>query len=308
MPAPITLATHSPAPSTDGKTDEERARARRLRQNAHRDLGHHAEHALGADRHAEQVIARAVEMLAAKSQDFTLDRNQLNSDDIVGRHAVFQAMDTAGILSDVAADGAGDLAGRVGRVIEAEALYRVRDAEIGHPRLGDDAAIGDVDLADAVELAHAKQDAVRERQGAARQRGSGASRHDFHAVGRAIAQDLHDLGSLVGEHGDHWRLAVGGEPVAFEGAQLVGLVDHALAGDDPSKRSDDLRAPRENGLVGLRHRNHVVASAVAGAVANKRLQGKGGGMSVSLLSVGSRMASPHATSSRRLTVALIIRP
>ena len=72
----------------------------------------------------------------------------------------------------------------IGRVVEAMTLHGVGDAEIGHARLGDDAAVGDIDLEDAVELAHAEQHAVGERQRAAGQRRAGAARDDLDLVRR----------------------------------------------------------------------------------------------------------------------------
>ena len=118
-------------------------------------------------------------------------------------------MHPAGILGDIPADRAGDLARRVGRIVEAQILHRVGDAEIGHARLSDHAAVGHVDVENLVELAHAKKDAVGKRQGAARERRSGAARDDLDFVGGAIAQDLDDLRRRLRKHGDHGRLPIG---------------------------------------------------------------------------------------------------
>ena len=41
------------------------------------------------------------------------------------------------------------------------------NAEIGHARLSDNAAVGDVDIEDLVELAHAEKNAVGKGQSAA---------------------------------------------------------------------------------------------------------------------------------------------
>ena len=80
-------------------------------------------------------------MLAAEPNDLAFDRHHFDADDIVGREPVFQAMHAARILGDIAADRAGDLARRIGRIIEPLPLHGVRDPEIGHARLSDDAAI-----------------------------------------------------------------------------------------------------------------------------------------------------------------------
>ena len=120
MPAAMTSATQSPAPSTVGKPISTARAAGGLRQDAHGHLGDDAEQALGADHHAEQIVALGIEMLAAEAHDLAVDQHHLDAEHVVGGEAVFQAMHAAGILGDVAADGAGDLARRIGRVVEAE--------------------------------------------------------------------------------------------------------------------------------------------------------------------------------------------
>ena len=66
-----------------------------------------------------QVVAAGIEMLAAEPDDLAGDQHHLEAENVVGRHAVFQAMHAAGIFRHVAADGAGDLRRRIGRVIES---------------------------------------------------------------------------------------------------------------------------------------------------------------------------------------------
>ena len=141
-------------------------------------------------------------------------------------------MNPARILGDIPADRTSDLARWVGRIVEAETLHGVGNTQIGHARLSDHAAVGHIDVENLVELAHAKKNAIRERQGAARERCSGAAWDDLDLVRGAIAQDLDDLRRRLGKHGDHRRLAIGGQPVTFEGAQFVLMVDDALARDE----------------------------------------------------------------------------
>ena len=66
------------------------------------------------------------------------------------------------------------------------------------PGLGDHAAVLEVDLEDPVELAQAQDDAVGERQGAARERGAGTPRHDLDPLRVAEPQDLGDLCVVLG--------------------------------------------------------------------------------------------------------------
>ena len=149
------------------KADQHGARAFRLLQDAHRDLGDDAEQALRAGNDAEEIVAAGIEMLAADADDLARHQHQLAAEQVVGGHAVFEAVHAAGILRHVAADGAGDLRGRIRRVVEAGLLDRLGHRQVGHAGLDHGDAVGEVDLADAIELRHAEQHAVLQRQRAA---------------------------------------------------------------------------------------------------------------------------------------------
>ena len=238
-----------------GEADQQRARRFRLLQDAHGDFGDDAEQPLRAGHDAEQVIALAVEMRAAEPHDRAVHQHHLDAEHIVGGQPVFQAMHAAGILGDIAADRAGDLRGRIGRVVEAVLLDRVGDAEIGDARLRNDDAVWIVDRQDAVEAAHDQQHGILERQRAAGQRSAGAARHDADVALVAIFQDARDLRHGLRQHHHQRQLAIGGEPVALEGAHAVDLVDDALARHDDAHVGNDLGAARQRRGVGLRHGN-----------------------------------------------------
>jgi hypothetical protein len=172
-----------------GEADHQRARGLRLLQDPHRDLGDDAEQALRAGDDAHQVVA-AVSATCRRSDDLARHQHDLAAEHVVGGHAVFQAMHAAGILRDIAADRAGDLRRRIGRVVEAGMRHRLADGEIGDAGLGHHDAVVEIDLADALELAEAEQHAVGQRQRAAGQRGAGAARHHLDALLEAIFQDL----------------------------------------------------------------------------------------------------------------------
>ena len=117
------------------KSDQQRARAFRLLEDAHRDLGNDAKQALRAGDDAEQVVAAGVEMLAADTQHLAGDQHDFAAEHVVGGHAVFQAVHAAGIFRDIAADRAGDLRRWVGRVVKSGMGDHSADREIGHARL-----------------------------------------------------------------------------------------------------------------------------------------------------------------------------
>ena len=126
-------------------------------------------------------------------------------------------MHAAGILRDIAADRAGDLRGRIGRIVKSGMGDRLADGEIGHPGLGHHHAVVEIDLADALELAKAQQHAIGQRQRAAGQRGPGAARHHLDALLEAIFQDPRNLFGGVREHHHHRRLAIGHQPIELVG-------------------------------------------------------------------------------------------
>ena len=192
-------------------------------------------------------------MLAAQPDDFAVHQHHLDAEQVVGGEPVLQAVHAAGVLRDVATDRAGDLRAGIGGVIEAFVLDRLGDAEVGDPRLHAGAAVGVVDLENAVELAHGQQDRVAHRHRPARQRGAAAARHDLHLVVLAVAQDGGHLGHRLGQHHDQRHLPVGRQRIAFVGAHAVEIVDDALAPDDGAQRGDDLRPAGENGGIERRH-------------------------------------------------------
>ena len=124
------------------KADQHGARRLGLLQDAHGHFGDDAEQALRAGHQAQQVIALAVEMLAAEPDHLAGDQHHLDAQHVVGGEPVFEAVHAAGILRHIAADGAGDLRGGVGRVVEALVLHRLGDGEVGDARLHHGAAVG----------------------------------------------------------------------------------------------------------------------------------------------------------------------
>ena len=74
--------------------------------------------------------------------------------------------------------------------------HRLADRKVGDAGLGDNDAIVEIDLADALEFAESQQHAVGERQRAAGQRGAGAARHHLDALRMAIGRTF-DTCSVV---------------------------------------------------------------------------------------------------------------
>ena len=239
-----------------GKAHEERPHGRRFGQDAHRDFGDHAEQPLGAGDRAEQIVALGVELLAAQTKDLAAHEHHLDAEQVVGREAVFEAVHAARILRDVAADGAGDLARRIRRVVEAVGGHGRADGEIGDSGLDHGAAVGGVDLEDAVELAEAHGHPVGEGQRAARKPGAGAARHHLDAARTAKREDAAHLAGAARQDDDHRQRPIGAETIAFEGAQRARVVDDVVGREDVAQRGDEVLAPSDHARVGLGHRDH----------------------------------------------------
>ena len=233
----------------------QRARALRFFQDSHGDFGDDPEQALGAGDDAEEIVAAGIQMLAAEPQHLAGHQHQFAAEQVIGGHAVFEAMHAAGILRHIAADGAGDLRRRIGGVIEAGLLDRLRHREIGDAGLDHGDAIVKVDLADALELGHAEQHAVAERQRAARQRGPGPARHHLDAFAVAVGEHSGNLRRGLRQHHHHGQLPIGGKAIALVRPHGRFRSDHALARHDALERRDDLGAARKNRAVVFRHCN-----------------------------------------------------
>ncbi len=196
-----------------------------------------------------------IEMLAAEPQDLAIHQDDFQPQQIVGGQAVFQAMHATRILRHIAADAAGDLTGRVRRVIEASAGSGMADRQIRDTRLHHGTAIIVIDLDNAVEPAKAKQDAVSQRQGTTREGGAGTPRHHLDAFLMAIAQNRRDFSRGLGQDSNHRRLAIGSEPVALIGPQGHRIGDDTGRIDQATQLGQQVRAPLQGRGIRLGHQH-----------------------------------------------------
>ena len=72
-------------------------------------LDNDAQQALGTGQQRKQVITRAVERRAAYREQFPVDGEDFQRLDVVRGEAILEAMHSAGIFRNIAADGTGDL-------------------------------------------------------------------------------------------------------------------------------------------------------------------------------------------------------
>ncbi len=119
-----------------------------------------AERAFGADEDAEEVIASSVESFSAEVDEGAIGEDDIETEDVRGGEAVFEAVGAAGVFGNVAADAADGLRGGIGRVEIALREDARGDVEIDHAGLDDDAGIGEIDFEDAVHAGETDDDAV----------------------------------------------------------------------------------------------------------------------------------------------------
>ena len=123
------------------------------------------------------------------------------SQHVIGGDAVRQGVRTAGVLRHVAADGAGLLAGGIGRVEISIALHGLRDFEIHDARLEHGAFVRQIDFDNAIHARKRDHDAAGARDHAAAQSGARAPADDGDAVFAGDSnQRRHFLGGLREDH------------------------------------------------------------------------------------------------------------
>ena len=208
--------------------------------------------ALGAADEAEEVVAGRVHRLAADIEDLAVQGDEARAEEIVGGDAVFEAMGAARVHRDIAADRAGELGGRIGRIEEALRPDCFRDREIGHARFDPRIAVGEVDLENAAHLGQRDDDGVLLRDRAARERGAGAARHDIDLLVAAEPHDARDLLGRARQRDRERQAAVGGERVGLERAPPEFVGNQAFGRQDRREALDDRAAARQDRLVQAR--------------------------------------------------------
>jgi hypothetical protein len=169
------------------EAEQNRPRAFRLGEQAHCRLRDDAELAFRPANQSEQVIAPRRDALPPRSMTVPSMQHHCHAEQVVGGHAVFQAVRAAGIHADIAADRAGELRRRVGRVEEAVGGNLVGNAQIGDARLHARRAVLVIDLENARHLRDADDNRVFLGDRAAGKRCARPARHHRDAVFRAVS-------------------------------------------------------------------------------------------------------------------------
>ena len=172
-------------------------------------------------------------------------------------HAVGQAVRAAGVVGDVAADGAGRLAGRVGRVVNPVRSQGPAEVEVHHARLDPGHTVVEVYLQQPVHAGHRQHHRLAQRRRSAGQAGPGPPGRNRPPVARGDLDARHHVGGGAGiAHRSGVALLVDG---GVAGGQVAGcrVGPHPIGPDGLDQVGDE----RGVGGVGGRAGNRSVASA-----------------------------------------------
>ena len=192
-----------------GRVDRvERAQHRRDRGRigcqSHRHSRRDPHRPFGADEAAPQVVAGHVGCEPAEPDGLTVGEYDVDREHVRGRDARREAVRTAGVRRDVAADRAGLLRRRIRRVVQPEVRDRPSEIEIEQAWLDPgDPGVG-VDVEEAVHAGGDDDDGVFERRRAAGEPGAAAPGHERPAV---LAGDTTAAATSSADRGQHTATA-----------------------------------------------------------------------------------------------------
>lgn len=148
----------------------------------------------GADEQACQIVAWRVTLGAANTHNLAVGENEFEGSDVIGGDAVSERVGAAGVFGDVATDGAGFLAGRIGREVEAMRLGGEREIVIHDARLDDGPLIFRFDRKNAIHPREDEHQTAGAGERPTGEAGSGAAANDGHIV---FASEFDDLGDFL---------------------------------------------------------------------------------------------------------------
>ena len=164
------------------------------------DFGDEGKRAFRTDEQAGEIITGRVTVRAAEANDFSVGKDELEGGDVIGSNSVGQSVRAAGILGDIAADGAGFPTGRVGGEVETIRLGGAGKFVIDDAGLHNGALVFHVECQDAI---HAREDehhpAGAGKRAAGKSRASAAA-YDGDVVACSESDDARDLLAGIGKN------------------------------------------------------------------------------------------------------------
>ncbi len=140
-------------------------------------------------------------------------------------------MRASGVFANVAADGAGSLAGGIGRVEISPRIDGHRNVEVHHARLDHRALIGQIDFDNAIHARERNDDSARARDRSAGKASAGAASDHRHST---LMREFHDGDNLFGRLRKHDQIGPGliDAAVVFVERQVFGFVKIPARAED----------------------------------------------------------------------------
>ena len=144
-------------------------------------------------------------------------------------------MGAAGVVGDVAADGAGALARGVRRVEQAVVLAGMGEVHVDEPGAGAREAVGWIDLEDLTHARGRHDHATCDRARAAGKARARAARNDGHAEARDQLHARRGLGCVRGQDHQIRLLVVHGQRIGLIAHQPRRIRDHGILANQPNQ-------------------------------------------------------------------------
>jgi len=200
-----------------------------LARKFHGDFGDEGQRALGTDEQAAKIVTGRIAVSAADAYDFSIGEDEFERDNVIGGDAVRKRVRAASVFGNVAADGAGFLAGRIRSVIEAVVFDGASDIEIDDAGLHGGALIFEVDSENFVHVRKCEHDAAGTSERAAGKAGAGAASHDGKIVASGEFDEFGNFGCGFGKDDQIGAAFVDGA-VVFVEEQIFGAREDAGGG------------------------------------------------------------------------------
>ena len=223
---------------------EHRLDCLRLAEDTQNGGGRYPQGPLASHEDSGQIEAERIDILATQPDDLAAGEHYLEPEHVIGGDAVLEAVGAAGVLGDVAAQGARLLAGRIGGVVVAEGGEDRGDVQIEDAHLDGHPLVRQIDLQHLAHPAHLDDHGAVEGEGPATQVRPAPAGHEGDALPREDLEHGRDL--LGGAHEDdgpgHGPLQV---RVVFVGLEVRQTIEHVVRPDDRSELIGQWSSQRE---------------------------------------------------------------
>ncbi len=207
-----------------------------------RDLDRHSEHPFAAHEQPDQVGTPGLSLRGPEPGEPPVGQDHLERGDVIGGDAVLEAVGSARILGDIAADGAGALAGGVGDVVQTVRRDRLGELGVDHAGFDDGPPPRRVDREDAVHPCQGDEHRSLFGEGPAGQSRPRPPRDERHLQQMQQPEHRRDLLPVSRQDDCARQGFVGRQAIGRIGRQLGGTMADPAGPDDPAEGLDQAGA------------------------------------------------------------------